>query len=749
MKTALELWGGHECTVNRVGEQYFDQTVRSGHQDRLEDLDRFARLGVKALRYPVLWERTAPDAPDAPDVRDFSWADERLNRLRALDIKPIVGLIHHGSGPRYTDLLAKNFAPGLAAHARAVAERYPWVEDWTPVNEPLTTARFACIYGLWWPHRRDEGDFLRALLNQIDAVRLSMAEIRKVNPRARLVQTEDLGFTHHTAPLADQALYENDRRWLTWDLLGGKVTPDHPMYGYIARFGLAPRLDAIAADPCPPDVVGVNHYLTSERFLDHRLERYPRDLHGGNGQKRYVDVEAVRVAEDGPLGLRALLRQTWERYGRTLAVTESHNGCTREEQMRWFLEAWRGAEQLRGEGIDIEAVTAWSLLGSYGWSNLLTSRDAPYECGVFDMRGPEPRPTAMAALLSDLAAGGSAKGPAFAAPGWWRRPDIRYVHAPTRSSVRAQDRDAPPGCVVEAAPILITGATGTLGQAFARACRHRGLPFVLAGRSTLAIDDPSSVAESLDRLAPAAVINTAGFVRVDDAEREEDACMRANALGAEVLARACAERSTPFVTFSSDLVFDGLKGSPYVESDAPSPLNAYGRSKAEAEARVLVLGGPALVVRTAAFFSHADPHNFAVHALSALGRGERFRAADDLIVSPTYVPDLVNACLDLLLDGETGVRHLANAGALSWADFARALAEGAGYNPGLVEGLPAAAFGWPAPRPHDVSLGSEHGQVMPALESAIERFLHGYAATTGRRLCPQDDDEPPVREAAE
>ncbi|MBS0296841.1 MAG: sugar nucleotide-binding protein [Proteobacteria bacterium] len=747
MKTALELWGGHECTVNRVGERYFDQTIRSGHQHRPEDLDRFAALGLKALRYPVLWERTAPDAPEE---RDFGWADARFARLRDLNIKPIVGLIHHGSGPRYTDLLAENFAPGLAAHARAVAERYPWVQDWTPVNEPLTTARFACVYGLWWPHRRDEGDFFRALLNQIDATRLAMAEIREVNPRARLIQTEDLGFTHHTGPLADQARYENDRRWLTWDLLCGKVTPEHPLHAYISCFGLSDRLKAIAEDPCPPDVVGVNHYLTSERFLDHRVERYPARLHGGNGKQRYVDVEAVRVAEDGPLGLRALLRQAWERYGRTLAVTEAHNGCTREEQMRWFLEAWRGAEQLRGEGIEIEAVTAWSLLGSHGWSNLLTSEDASYECGVFDLRAPAPRPTAMAALLKDLAGGQAVKGPAFASPGWWRRGDIRYVHAPARSAVRAQDRDAPDGCVVEAPPILITGATGTLGQAFARACRHRGLPFVLTGRSTLAIDDPHSVAEALDRLGPSAVINTAGFVRVDDAEHEEDACLRANALGAEVLARACAERGAAFVTFSSDLVFDGLKGSAYVESDRPSPLNAYGRSKAEAEARVLACGGWSLVVRTAAFFSHADPHNFAVHALDALGRGERFQAAEDLIVSPTYVPDLVNACLDLLLDGETGVRCLANDGALSWAAFARALAEGAGYDPDLVEGVPATAFGWPAPRPRDVALASERGQVMPTLESAIERFLHGYAATVGgRRLCPRDEDEPPVRAAAE
>src|SRR5690242_4701247 len=113
--TGLELWGGCECTVNRVGDQYFDQTQRSGHQNRLRDLELFASLGLKALRYPVLWERTAPDRPEACNWR---WADERLGRIRDLGVRPIVGLVHHGSGPHYTSLLDPGFAAGLADFAR-------------------------------------------------------------------------------------------------------------------------------------------------------------------------------------------------------------------------------------------------------------------------------------------------------------------------------------------------------------------------------------------------------------------------------------------------------------------------------------------------------------------------------------------------------------------------------------------------------------------------------------------------------
>ena len=149
---SLELWAGVECTVNRVGDRYYDQLEQSGHATRFTDLELFAELGVRALRYPVLWERTAPLGIERADWR---WANERLSRLRELGVRAIVGLLHHGSGPRSTSLTDAAFPEKLAVYARAVAERYPWVEAYTPVNEPLTTARFSCLYGQWYPHASD------------------------------------------------------------------------------------------------------------------------------------------------------------------------------------------------------------------------------------------------------------------------------------------------------------------------------------------------------------------------------------------------------------------------------------------------------------------------------------------------------------------------------------------------------------------------------------------------------------------
>ncbi|WP_222840617.1 family 1 glycosylhydrolase [Hymenobacter puniceus] len=427
--TNVELWGGVECTCRRIEDSYSDQLTRSGHRHRLTDLDLFAELGLRTLRYPVLWEHTAPDSLDHPDWR---WPDERLPRLQALGIEPIVGLVHHGSGPRYTALNQPDFAPGLARYAGLVARRYPWVRYYTPVNEPLTTARFSGLYGLWYPHGTTDAAFVRVLYNQLLATKLAMQAIRRVNPAAQLVQTEDLGQTHSTPLLADQASFENHRRWLTFDLLSGAVTQQHPLWSYLRRHGLhTAELLNFQYDPLPPDILGINYYATSERFLDDRLRFYPGrgTLPALSGRPAYVDVEAVRVPDAHLLGLEGVLQQAWARYGRPLAVTESHLGCTREEQMRWLHQAWEATNRLRASGVDVRGLTVWSLLGAYDWDNLLTHDGASYESGAFDVRGGQPRPTALCKMVQNLARHGHHQHPVLQGPGWWQRPTRFYATA--------------------------------------------------------------------------------------------------------------------------------------------------------------------------------------------------------------------------------------------------------------------------------------------------------------------------------
>jgi dTDP-4-dehydrorhamnose reductase len=722
----LELWGGTESTVNRVQNTYFDQLERTGHHARLVDLDLFADLGISALRYPVLWERTAPNGVQSAD---WTWADERLGRLRELRLRPIVGLVHHGSGPSHTSPLDPSFPEGLASFARAVAEHYPWVDAYTPVNEPLTTARFSGLYGHWYPHGRDDRTFLQALLVQCRAVARSMEAIRKVNPAAELIQTEDLGKTFSTPTLAYQAELENERRWLSFDLLCGRINALHPLWHYLLAAGIDQGdLEWFLEHPCPPDIFGINHYLSSERFLDEHLELYPSDSHGGNGHHRYADVLASRVRAEGPAGPGALLREVWNRYQLPIAVTEAHNGCTREEQMRWFLEVWNAAESAREGGVDVRAVTAWSLLGAYDWDTLVTSPRGWYEPGVFDLRSAHPRPTAMVPLLHDLAQGRTPTHPVLAVPGWWQRPMRLHYGISLSETGELEVVEPSPNALdhrlwPEARPLLITGATGPLGKEFATQCELRGLPFRLATRADMDISNVDSVTRMLDTLRPWAVVNAAGYVRVDDAEREVEACRESNAVGPAVLAAACVSRDVQLLTFSSDLVFDGKKRSPYVESDRVAPLGVYGQSKADGELRVLEAMPSALVIRTSAFFGPRDEHNFVIVALRLLAAGNPFSAADDQCISPTYVPDLVNASLDLLIDGERGVWHLANSGAVTWAELAQQAAELVGIKGLPITPCPSAALALRACRPSYSVLGSERGWLLPSLEDALVRYL--------------------------
>jgi len=734
----IELWAGPECTITRVRDAFRDQFHETGHLQRESDLPRLAEIGIARVRYPISWERISPHDPADQDWR---WTDSRMKQLRQLDLKVIAGLVHHGGGPAYTNLLDPLFARSFAAHAAAAAQRYPWVEDWTPVNEPLTTARFSALYGHWYPHQQNERAFWLALLNQVDATRLAMRAIRMHIPAARLVQTEDVGRTYATSALARQAAFDNTRRWMSFDLLCGRVVPGHDMWGRLARHGFAERMRVIADDPCPPDIIGINHYLTSDRFLDHRIRRYPRLTPGGNDERRFVDTEAIRVLSPPPQGLAGALNEAWGRYGRPIAITEVHNGCTREEQMRWMVAAWDAATQALAGGVDIRAVTTWSTFGSSGWDTLLTAEGC-YEPGAFDISGSVPRATAMVGLLKSLAGGRKPQHPVLDGAGWWQR-DMRLHHpVVARAAPMKEHQLTTRDHTVGNRPLLIIGKTGTLGAALSAACRHRQIDHVLIKRSDLDLSDAVSIAAALERYRPWAVINAGGWVRVDEAEQEPAACFEANAQGAERLVRACAERGISTASFSSDLVFDGEAVRPYDESQTPCPLNVYGRSKLAAEQAIAILPGRHLMVRTAAFFSPFDGHNFAVHACQTLARGEAFQAASDQTITPTYVPDLCDAVLDLVIDDEAGLWHLTNETSCTWAEFAVLLAQATGLDGALVAPRPGASLGAQAARPRYVPLVSQRGKLLPSLDRAIQRFAEEFRSQ-------QNAAEPTVPVAAQ
>jgi dTDP-4-dehydrorhamnose reductase len=166
-----------------------------------------------------------------------------------------------------------------------------------------------------------------------------------------------------------------------------------------------------------------------------------------------------------------------------------------------------------------------------------------------------------------------------------------------------------------------------------------------------------------------------------------------------------------------------------------APLNVYGWTKAEAEQEVGRLMPQALIVRTSAFFGPWDIYNFATVALRELRAGRPFAAARDQVVSPTYVPHLTDATLDLLIDGESGIWHLASEGALSWYEFAARVAALAGVDTRTLIAIEAPERRAAMPR-YSV-LGSERGKLMPPLEHAFAAFVDAVTAASA------GDDQPP------
>jgi dTDP-4-dehydrorhamnose reductase len=425
------VWAGPECSYLTVGDRLWDQLALTGHARRSGDPARLASLGVSGVRYPVLWGRSSGRRA----ATDWRWAASRVARLVDLGTEPIVGLLHHGFGPTGADPLDPGWPAAFGRYARRVAERLPAVRSFLPINEPLTTARFGGLYGWWPPYARDPGVFAALLVAHAEAYLEAARAIRAVRPDARLIVNEDIGTTFSTPSLAELAELHNERRWLTFDLVTGRVGRWHPLRSSLAGTRERRRiLDRLHAEPEPPDVLGVDHYATSDRFLDERLERYPGHAHAHDDGRSYATVEMARVAGRPVDGFDLAIRETWRRYGIPVALTEVQLAGEPIDQVAWWHEAWSAASCSAGDGIPIVAVTAWSTFGAYDWGSILRRPESVYEAGCFELPGRgRPRRTPLADAVALTARGIDPRDPPL---GWWRRPE-RVLYDPGRSDETA------------------------------------------------------------------------------------------------------------------------------------------------------------------------------------------------------------------------------------------------------------------------------------------------------------------------
>ena len=346
----------------RPGHRALDEYELMGHYEHWRaDLALAKRLGVRAIRWGVPWYRVEP----LPGEFDWRWTDEVMPYLvEELGITPIVDLMHYGCPFWLRREFASAEYPGaVAAYAAAFAERYKGLARWyTPLNEPVVNALMCGRRGLWPPYLRGDGGYIAIMLQLVKGIRQAVAALKSVDPSAIMVHVEATGLSRAArADLEALAVEDQRRGFLCYDLLIGRVTPDHPLFGWLVRNGASPDdLAALARDPISLDVLGLNFYpqwSTQQLSVDAR------------GRLTY------RSAEKDGAGFEQLIDDFYARYQVPIMVTETSAKGRHEVRSRWLAASVATIRRLRGRGVPV--------LG-YTWFPMFTMIDWRYRHG----RGP-------------------------------------------------------------------------------------------------------------------------------------------------------------------------------------------------------------------------------------------------------------------------------------------------------------------------------------------------------------------------
>lgn len=275
--------------------------------------------------------------------------------------------------------------------------------------------------------------------------------------------------------------------------------------------------------------------------------------------------------------------------------------------------------------------------------------------------------------------------------------------------------------------ILVAGAKGVLGSALVEAGERAGFEVIPLSREALDITEARRVEAATIRIRPDAVVNCAAFTDVDGAQHRPQEALRVNRDGARNLAMAAVGVGARTVQISTDYVFDGRKGRPYLPTDQPAPLNLYGITKLAGEVAVREVDPRALVVRTSWVFGDGGG-GFVAWAVQALSQeGPPLRVVADERSRPTFAPDLSEGLLTLLREGVTGCFHLANSGDCTRLELAQEIRSTLNSRRTLLS-VTAEAFGAPARRPAysvlDLSQAEAVlGRPLPPWRESLRRYL--------------------------
>ena len=275
--------------------------------------------------------------------------------------------------------------------------------------------------------------------------------------------------------------------------------------------------------------------------------------------------------------------------------------------------------------------------------------------------------------------------------------------------------------------VLVTGAAGMLGREVTAACHARDHEVVALAHAALDITIPADADAAMSRYRPDAVVNCAAFTDVDGAEDDEAGAMRLNDEGAAMLAGAAARVDAKVLYPSSDYVFDGSAREPYVESNMPSPVSAYGRSKQAGETSVAVANPRHFIARSAWLFGLSGK-NFVETMLRLGNEQSEVMVVTDQVGCPTYTRHLGEA-MALLVEGEAfGIHHLAAGGQCSWYEFAQEIFDQAGVECRVMSAT-TEMLARKAPRPTYSVLGTERPDaiVLPHWRKGLAAYLAARA----------------------
>jgi beta-glucosidase/6-phospho-beta-glucosidase/beta-galactosidase len=346
----------------RPGHRALDEYQLMGHYEFWrEDLALTREIGVRAVRWGVPWYRVEPLQGEF----DWRWTDQVIPYIvQELGILPIIDLMHYGCPFWLRREFASDEYPEMVArYAAAFAERYHGLVRWyTPMNEPMITGLFCGKRGLWPPYLRGDSGYIRVVLQAMRGIQTTVEAIQQVDPDAIILPVEASGLSRTAREdLAPIAAEEEQRGFLTWDLLTGRVTPDHPLFPWLVRSGASvDELAALAKKTTPMHAMGLNFYpqwSTTQLYLDRR------------GRLSYRPVE-----QDGA-GFESMIQAYYDRYRVPIIVTETSARGDLDVRARWLESSIAAIRRLRGRGVPV--------LG-YTWFPLFTMVDWRYRFG----RGP-------------------------------------------------------------------------------------------------------------------------------------------------------------------------------------------------------------------------------------------------------------------------------------------------------------------------------------------------------------------------